>query len=326
MADWHLLLGAFLCFFIAGTTLVIILLPKNNQKQVENRLLELADDLGLHTSNSAADKYSSNSVLKLINNIFQRLRNPLESRWQPFHLHLQALAGEKALNKTALILIAVLVIMFIVFSPFPWYSQILSALSSTGLSAWLYYQYLYQQQIKAYEEQLPSTIEHLARAVSTGLSVPQGLSSCAQSSQAPVNKELQRLAQQLTLGIPLEKALTEAQQRIPVREFSFLSIILILNQQTGGRLSEALNNLATSLRDRKAMRLKLSSLTSEPRAAANIVSAFPVLTLLGLWLFNRDQWNFLWHDPSGQSILLYAIASVTFGLLLIRRLARGGIA
>lgn len=327
MSDWLLFLFAFLCFFIAGSSLVVFLLPNKSQTKVEKRLLILAKELNLTEDNS--DQNTIFLTIPLIEYLLGNtatIKHNFQRHWKPFRLHLQALAGENALKKASLLLLFTFTSTLILFYSFNWYSQTLCSFVSTALIAWLYYQYLYKQQIKAYEEQLPSIIEHLARAVSTGLSVPQGLSSCAQSSQLPVSTELQRLAQQLILGITLENALVEAQQRIPVREFNFLAVILILNQQTGGRLSDALNNLATSLRDRKALRLKLSSLTSEPRAAASIVSAFPPLTLLGLWLFNPAQWDFLWHDPSGQSILIYAGSSVTFGLLLIHRLARGGIA
>lgn len=327
MSGWLLFLFAFLCFFIAGSSLVVFILPNRNNNKVEKRLMSLAKELNLIEEYHIQEyNFLKIPLIYYLLNKTSNINDNIQRHWQPFSLHLQALAGEQVLKKSAILLIVTFIITLILFYSFNWYSQITCSFISTVLIAWLCYQYLYKQQIKTYEEQLPSVIEHLARAVSTGLSVPQGLSSCAQSSQLPVSTELQRLAQQLILGITLENALAEAQQRIPVREFSFLAVILILNQQTGGRLSDALNNLATSLRDRKALRLKLSSLTSEPRAAASIVSAFPPLTLFGLWLFNPAQWDFLWHDPSGQSILIYAGSSVTFGLLLIHRLARGGIA
>lgn len=321
-----LFLLAFLCFSIVGCCLVILLLPQNNKHKVEQRLLLLANELALNGRAVNSTPIFKSNIHRYLGENFVQLKRTAQQKWQPYNLHLEALLGEYAIKKSAAQIITCVMITLVIFSSFPWYSQITCSLASSMLIAWLYYNYLYKQQIKAYEEQLPSIIDHLARAASTGLSVPQALNSCAQTSQAPVNNELHRLSQQLTLGITLEQALAEAQQRIPVREFSFLAVILILNQQTGGRLSDALNNLSNSLRDRKAMRMKLSSLTSEPRAAANIVSSFPPLTLLGLWLFNPKQWDFLWQDPSGQSILLYAGSSVTFGLLLIHRLARGGVA
>ncbi len=331
MSVWLLFLLAFLSFFIVGCCLVVLLLPQNSKNKVEQRLLLLASELtpdNLITNGRAVDSTSefASDFHRYLSEKFALSKQIAQQKWQPLNLHLQALLGEQAIKISAAQLVCCLIITLIIFSPFPWYSQLACSITSSLLIAWLYYSYLSKQQIKAYEEQLPTIIDHLARAVSTGLSVPQGLNSCAQTSQAPVSNELNRLSQQLILGITLEQALAEAKQRIPVREFSFLAVILVLNQQTGGRLSDALNNLATSLRDRKAMRMKLSSLTSEPRAAASIVSSFPPLTMLGLWLFNPQQWDFLWHDPSGQSILLYAGSSVIFGLLLIHRLARGGIA
>lgn len=329
MSDWLLFFIAFSCFFIAGISLISLISPSNNQSKVEKRLNQISAKLDQSKLDQLPATPSSSKSFSLINESFSQFRAVLIRRGHPFYLHIIAIHGDKqpkAIATGLLIkLIASLSLWLFIFSSFTWFQQLPCAIGMTLLLSWLYYQYLSKQQVKAYEEQLPGIIEHLARAVSTGLSVPQGLSSCAQSSQLPACYELTRLSQQISLGIPLEQALAEAQLRIPVREFNFLAVILVLNQQTGGRLSEALNNLATSLRDRKAMKLKLSSLTSEPRAAATIVSLFPPLTLLGLWLFNPRQWQFLWHDPSGQSILIYAGSSIILGLLVIHRLARGGL-
>ncbi|WP_419813596.1 type II secretion system F family protein [Bacterioplanoides sp.] len=208
--------------------------------------------------------------------------------------------------------------------------SLFTAMLLAGIAALLFAGYRWQALTKKlltlYEEQLPGVVDHIRRAVSSGLSVPQALASAAQQADAPVATELQRISQQLQLGIALKQVIDESRLRIPVREFHFLGMILVLNQKTGGRLAEALENLSRGLRDRKAMKMKLASMTSEPKATALIVSTFPPLTLLGLVVFQPGQVKFLMHDPTGQIISLYVIASVTFGLTVVHRMARGGLA
>lgn len=204
--------------------------------------------------------------------------------------------------------------------------QVLLSVLAAILFAVLRWQALKKQLLLRYEEQLPGVVDHIRRAVSSGLSVPQALASAAQQSQVPISTELQRLSHQLQLGIALSEVVQQSRIRIPVREYHFLGMILQLNQKTGGRLAEALENLSQGLRERKAMKMKLASMTSEPRTTALIVSTFPPLTMLGLALFNPDQLDFLLHDSTGQMMLLYVGVSVTIGLTMVHRMARGGIA
>ncbi|UTW49545.1 type II secretion system F family protein [Bacterioplanoides sp. SCSIO 12839] len=222
------------------------------------------------------------------------------------------------------LLVLVLLIQF--QAGFSGFSIFLLATAGAAFFAWLRWQSLKKKLLSLYEEQLPGVVDHIRRAVSSGLSVPQALASSALQADAPVAIELQRISQQLQLGIALNQVIAESRLRIPVREFHFLGMILVLNQKTGGRLAEALENLSTGLRERKAMKMKLASMTSEPKATALIVSAFPPLTLLGLIFFQPHQVEFLLQDPTGQMISLYVIGSVTFGLTAVHRMARGGLA
>ena len=60
-------------------------------------------------------------------------------------------------------------------------------------------------------------------------------------------------------------------------EASFFGIVIQIQQQAGGNLSEALGNLSRVLRDRKKMKAKVQALSMEAKASAAIIGALPFI-------------------------------------------------
>ena len=73
------------------------------------------------------------------------------------------------------------------------------------------------------------------------------------------------------MGMPLDQALEKMYERMPTPELRFFTIVLNIQQKTGGNLAEALGNLSTVLRARKLMREKIKALSSEATASALII-------------------------------------------------------
>jgi tight adherence protein B len=65
------------------------------------------------------------------------------------------------------------------------------------------------------------------------------------------------------MGMSLDQALEKAYERMPTPELRFFTIVLAIQQKSGGNLAEALNNLSIVLRSRKLMREKIKALSSE---------------------------------------------------------------
>ena len=56
--------------------------------------------------------------------------------------------------------------------------------------------------------------------------------------------------------------------RMPLPEVRFFAIVIAIQQQAGGNLSEALGNLSGVLRDRKRPQAKVQALSAEAKASA----------------------------------------------------------
>src|SRR5262249_16750472 len=143
-----------------------------------------------------------------------------------------------------------------------------------GLPRWML-GFLKGMRQKKFSEQMADGIEIIVRGVKSGLPLNQCLKIIAAEAQEPMRTEFQMLVDGNQMGVPLDQNLQKMYERMPLPEVNFFSIVLIIQQKTGGNLSEALGNLANVLRSRKLLKAKINALSSEAKASAGIIGALP---------------------------------------------------
>ncbi len=166
----------------------------------------------------------------------------------------------------------------------------------------------------------PDAIDLVVRSIRAGLPVSQALDNIGNDIGAPVGPEFARIANQMRIGVSLDDAMHAALRRIDLAEMRFFAVTLILQRETGGQLAEVLLNLSDTLRQRKAMKLKIKALTSEARAASKIVAAIPGLAAAGMYYLNKPHVMLLVETEVGQTMLAYCIGSIILGLFIIKKL------
>jgi tight adherence protein B len=122
--------------------------------------------------------------------------------------------------------------------------------------------------------------------------------------------------------MPMEKALTEAANKLALTELNFFVTTIILQRETGGNLGEILSNLADMLRQRHMMKLKITALSSEARASAYIVGSLPFLVFTILWFVKPEYLQPLFDDARGNKAMLGAAVSMAFGAFIMKRMTQ----
>lgn len=86
--------------------------------------------------------------------------------------------------------------------------------------------------------------------------------------------------------------------------------------------ADTLERLASTLRDRAELALKVQAKTSEARASIKIVSCLVPGVLIYQYIQAPADFHFLVTDPTGLKVLFYAAASVAAGLLITWAMVR----
>ncbi len=175
---------------------------------------------------------------------------------------------------------------------------------------------------RAFVRLFPEALDLVVRAVRSGLPVVEAVTLIGDEVDEPVGGLFREVASAVRVGTPLEEALWEAVARMDVPEFRFFVVTLSIQRETGGNLAEIVNNLATLVRRREQMKMKIRAMSSEARASALIIGSLPFVMTAVIYAINPDYISKLFVDPRGWTMLAGGLASMTVGLLVIARLVR----
>jgi tight adherence protein B len=188
-----------------------------------------------------------------------------------------------------------------------------------GLPRWVL-GFLVGRRQKKFSNQLADAIDIIVRGVKSGLPLNQCLRIIAQESPEPLRAEFQALCDSQAMGVPLDQSMQRMYDRMPLAEVNFFSIVLVIQQKTGGNLSESLGNLSGVLRARKLMKEKVKALSAEAKASAMIIGALPLI-VMALVYFTRPAYiAILFDEPVGHLILLGCAAMMSIGIFIMHKM------
>lgn len=173
---------------------------------------------------------------------------------------------------------------------------------------------------KKFGNQLADAIDVIVRGVKSGLPLNQCLRIISAESPEPLKSEFQSLCDSQAMGVPIDQSLGRMYDRMPLPEVNFFNIVLIIQQKTGGNLSESLGNLSAVLRARKLMKEKVKALSAEAKASAMIIGALPVAVMCLVYFTRPAYISILFTDPVGNLVLLGAATLMSIGIFIMHKM------
>ncbi|HEY5409430.1 MAG TPA: type II secretion system F family protein [Caulobacteraceae bacterium] len=188
-----------------------------------------------------------------------------------------------------------------------------------GLPRWAI-SFLAKRRAKKFVEGFADASDIIVRGIKSGLPVNECLQVIARESPEPLCSEFRRLVDGVAHGMTLEQMLERMHTRMPLPELRFFTIVLSIQQKTGGNLAEALSNLSLVLRSRKLMREKIKALSGEAVASSLIIGSLPPGVVLLISVTTPSYLAVLFHTTLGQLILAAAGIWMGIGVFIMKRM------
>jgi tight adherence protein B len=174
--------------------------------------------------------------------------------------------------------------------------------------------------------QLPDTIQMVTSAVRSGLPVNEAFRTIARDMAQPTAGQFAIVCNEMSLGRPAEEALEGVCRRTGVTEYAMFAVTLAVQMQSGGRLTETLQTLGDTVRERVTLAARAKALAAEVIFSAKALSVAPFAMTGILWMLDPEMVDLLFQDPTGRKLLAFALASVLVGIVVIRWMIRRGTA
>ena len=176
--------------------------------------------------------------------------------------------------------------------------------------------------MKVFEEQFPDALDLLSRALRAGHAFQTALGMVGDELKAPVGPEFKKTFDQQNFGLPLRDALNQLAERVFVLDVKFFVTAVLIQRETGGNLSEILDNLAHVVRERFKIRRQVRVHTAHGRFTAFILLSLPAVLAIALTLLNPDHMAPLFHERMGQMSLMIAMVMQAIGFVWIQKVIK----
>ena len=176
------------------------------------------------------------------------------------------------------------------------------------------------RRMKAFNSQLGDALILIANSLRTGYSFMQASDMVAQEMRPPISSEFSRAVKEMNLGVTIEDALANLGKRINSEDLDLVLTAVLIQRQVGGNLSEVLDNIARTIRERVRIRGEIRTLTAQGRISGIIVSLLPVVLGLVIYLLNPEYVKLLFVHPVGKIMLGVAGLGQVIGIIVIRRI------
>jgi tight adherence protein B len=174
--------------------------------------------------------------------------------------------------------------------------------------------------MRAFAEEFPDALDLLVSALRAGISFSAALQIVADESPEPVRSEFAIVVEEQALGLDLREALTNLANRVDSLDLKFFVTAVVLQRDTGGNLTEVLENTSNLIRDRFRILGDIMTFTAQGRLTGVILTCLP----LGLGIFMAmvapDYFHKMWDHHSGKAILGFAVAMQILGGLAIKKI------
>jgi len=187
---------------------------------------------------------------------------------------------------------------------------------------WKVISFMIERRQNKFMSLFPEALELLVRGLRSGVPINESMRVVGREIPDPVGEVFRTIVDSMTLGRTFNESLTAMSKRLNLADFHFFEISLSIQQETGGNLAETLEGLATTLRKRKQMKLKVRALSSEARATAYILGSLPILMFGALDVLDHAYISVLLDDPRGHFILGMAAAFLVGGVWFMMKLGQ----
>lgn len=174
--------------------------------------------------------------------------------------------------------------------------------------------------IDKFNNQLIEGMVLIANSLRAGMSFLQGLEVMVKESSPPLSKHFGRVIQEINLGTSLQEALNGLVKHIPSKELKIAVTAINISRQTGGNLSEILDNLSLTMRERIRIQGKIDALTAQGKMSGYVVGAMPFLLMFVLNLMAPQMMWPLFHTLPGYVTIFVICFMVGVAALIIKKI------
>lgn len=171
-----------------------------------------------------------------------------------------------------------------------------------------------------FTEQFPGALDMMSRSLKAGHSLSGAIQMIGMEMSDPIGGLFKQAYEEQSLGLSMHDAMERMLERMNSVDLRLFVASLAIYREVGGNLSEMLENLAQTIRERLKIRRQVRVYTAQGRLTGYILAALPVSMAVILYFIAQDYIMELVSIRQGKILIAIAIGAQIIGFLIIKRL------
>jgi tight adherence protein B len=173
-----------------------------------------------------------------------------------------------------------------------------------------------------FADQLAETLGIMASSLRAGQSLHQAIELVANETPSPTAEQFNRIHFEIRVGRDLTESMRGVAHRMQSPDLEWLAQAVDIHRELGGDLTEILDNVASTIRERRTVARQVEALSAEGRITGYVLLGMPIVLFLFAWWRNPASIEPMVTDPVGRLLLAIAIGGMALGHLWIRQLVK----
>lgn len=179
-----------------------------------------------------------------------------------------------------------------------------------------------QKRLNKFLQLLPDALDLMSRGLSAGHAFTEALQMVSSEMPEPIASEFRKTYEEQNLGLSLKLALENLVERVPLLDLRMTVTAVMIQRETGGNLSELLEKVAHTIRERFRIMEDLKTMTLSSRWSAWLLCALPIFLAVYVTIMNPGYMDVMWRDPRGHWLLAIAAIMQVLGILMVQKIMK----
>ena len=176
------------------------------------------------------------------------------------------------------------------------------------------------RRLSKFNSQLVDTLVSMSNALKAGFSIAQAFESVAKNGENPISQEFDVFLQQTRVGVSFTDALVKMDERVGSLDLTLVVMAIETARKTGGNLTEILEAISKTIRERMRIENRIKTLTAQGRLQGIVVGAMPIVIGIVLMIVDPETMKPFLYSMNGLIVMSIVAVLITCGGLMIRKI------
>lgn len=179
-----------------------------------------------------------------------------------------------------------------------------------------------KKRAKQLNDQLPQALSLMSNGLRAGFSFSQAMAVVGREMEAPIADEFAKVLRDNSYGKNMDEALLELGNRTADEDLDIFITTLLIHLQVGGDLSEILDTISETIRERVKLKGDIRTMTAQSQMSAVVIGIFPVVIAGAMFFLNPNYIGSFFTDPLGLIMVGVAAGMILLGAFILTRIVK----